>query len=89
MLRRNALQRVWPLIEASLVRFHSNRDQLRKLGVMLKRGFLFFGPPGTGKSFTCRYISSLLPGTTIVYCTGTGLHHVASAFNVARLLKPH
>jgi hypothetical protein len=80
--------RVWPLIEGSLVRFHSNHEQLRKLGVMLKRGFLFFGPPGTGKSFTCRYIASLLPGTTIVYCTGAGLHHVASAFNVARLLKP-
>jgi hypothetical protein len=80
--------RVWPLIEHSLLKFHLNRTELKSHRVMLKRGFLFYGPPGTGKSFTCRYIASLLRGTTVVYCTGNALHHVGSAFNLARLLKP-
>jgi cell division protease FtsH len=30
----------------------------------------------------------VLSGATAIYCSGTALHHVASAFNLARLLKP-
>jgi cell division protease FtsH len=44
--------------------------------------------PGTGKSFTCRYIASLLPETAVVYRAGEALHHVSSVFNLARMLKP-
>lgn len=80
--------RLWPVLEHSLISLHKNREQLQKFGVALKRGFLFYGPPGTGKSFTARYLATVLSGATAIYCSGTALHHVASAFNLARLLKP-
>jgi cell division protease FtsH len=80
--------RAWPIIEHSLVDLHRNGAALAASGVAVKRGLLFYGPPGTGKSITCRYVASLLPGTTMVYSTGASLHHVASTFNLARMLQP-
>ena len=80
--------RSWPILEHSLVSLHNNRAALERYGVALKRGFLFYGPPGTGKSFTARYLATVLSGATAIYCSGTALHHVASAFNLGRLLKP-
>ena len=80
--------RVWPIVEHTLLGLHRHRAELEECGVALKRGVLFYGPPGTGKSFTCRYLASLLDETTVIHCAGSALHHVASIFNLARMLKP-
>lgn len=80
--------KTWPIVEHSLVSLMRNREQFQKVGVTLKRGLLLFGPPGTGKSLMCRYVGSLLPEVTTIYCAGTALHQIGSIFNLAKFFKP-
>jgi hypothetical protein len=80
--------KTWPIVEHTLVGLMRRREQLAKAGITLKRGLLLYGPPGTGKSLMCRYVASLLPELTTIFCAGTALHQVGSIFNLAKFFKP-
>jgi len=65
-----------------------HRDALRAAGQHLKRGILLHGPPGTGKTLTVRHLLSVTPGTTAILLTGSGLHLIGAAAEVARTFQP-
>jgi hypothetical protein len=65
-----------------------HRHQLLAANQHLKRGLLLFGPPGTGKTHTTRYVVAHLAGYTRLLLTGRSLHGVASVTELARELAP-
>lgn len=66
----------------------AHRDALRSAGQHLKRGLLLFGPPGTGKTHTTRYVVQQLRGATVLMLSGQSLHAVGMATQMARDLQP-
>ncbi len=66
----------------------THRDALRQAGQHLKRGLLLFGPPGTGKTHTTRYVVQQMRGSTVLMLSGQSLHAVAMVTQMARDLQP-
>lgn len=79
---------VLELVERQVVGIARHRQRLIDAGQHLKRGVLLYGPPGTGKTHTARYLTSVLPGFTVVLLTGQGIGFVGAACGLARLLQP-
>ena len=52
------------LLERNVVQFVRQRKTLSALGQSAKKGLLFYGPPGNGKTHTIRYLIGELPGHT-------------------------
>ena len=66
----------------------AHREALRAAGQHLKRGLLLFGPPGTGKTHTTRYLVQQLTGSTVLMLSGQSLHAVGPITTMARDLQP-
>jgi hypothetical protein len=75
-------------IRDHVVGIAEHADQLLAAGQHLKRGLLLFGPPGTGKTHTVRYLMSQLPATTVVVLTGAALRFISRAAALARRFQP-
>jgi cell division protease FtsH len=75
-------------VERQVIGVARHRDRLRAAGHPLKRGVLLFGPPGTGKTHTVRYLLAQLPEFTAVLLSGTALAFIQPACALARLVQP-
>jgi SpoVK/Ycf46/Vps4 family AAA+-type ATPase len=76
------------VLHRNVIDLQVRRDILKAHGVPVRRGILLFGPPGTGKTFACRYLCTRLPETTRIMVTGSALLEVTQIFHLARLLQP-
>ncbi|MES2094366.1 MAG: ATP-binding protein [Actinomycetota bacterium] len=64
------------------------RERLLAASQHLKRGVLLYGAPGTGKTLTVRHLLSRTPGTTAVLLTGSSIHFITEAAELARAMQP-
>jgi len=76
------------ILQRNIIDFHNNRDELVEHGVPAKKAILFYGPSGTGKTFTCHYIHTKLEDITTIVVTGSSLIRVRSICNLAYILQP-
>ena len=65
-----------------------HRRALLAHGQHLKRGVLLFGPPGTGKTHTMRYLLGRSIGTTAILLSGQSLMFIHDAAKLARAHQP-
>jgi ATPase family associated with various cellular activities (AAA) len=65
-----------------------HREVLAAHGQHLKRGVLLFGPPGTGKTHTMRYLLSQSQDITAVLLSGGSLGLIHEAAKIARAHQP-
>jgi ATPase family associated with various cellular activities (AAA) len=75
-------------IERHAVAIADHREALLRAGQHLKRGLLLFGPPGTGKTHTTRYLVGRMVGSTRLVLTGRMLSAVGLVAELARDLAP-
>ncbi|WP_193214846.1 AAA family ATPase [Luteolibacter marinus] len=75
-------------IERHTVDFSQQAERLKAAGRHLKRGVLFHGPPGTGKTFSAMYLGSRMPERTVFLLTGGDLGMIQQAVAMARVLQP-
>jgi hypothetical protein len=76
------------LVNRQIIGMAQHRDRLRAAGHPLKRGVLLFGPPGTGKTHTVRYLMTQLPDFTVVLLPGMAQQFIQHACGLARLVQP-
>ena len=81
-------QGVLDTIERHVVGPSRHRDALVAAGRHLSRGLLLWGPPGTGKTHTVRYLTSLMTEATVVILSGPTLGAVGAFSEMARRLAP-
>lgn len=65
-----------------------HRDALVASGRHLSRGLLLWGPPGTGKTHTVRYLTGVAHEATVVLLSGGSLGMVGAFTGLARRLAP-
>ncbi len=75
-------------VERHALEVSTHREALRAAGQHLKRGLLLFGPPGTGKTHTTRYLIGRMQGYTRLVLTGRALHAIGAVSELARDLQP-
>jgi ATP-dependent 26S proteasome regulatory subunit len=75
-------------IERHALGVAGHRDALLAVGQHLKRGLLLFGPPGTGKTHTTRYLLGQMSGYTRLVLTGRSLVAIGAVTDLARALLP-
>ena len=76
------------LLDHNVERFVSSRTALKALRFSGKKGLLFHGPPGTGKTHTIHYLASQLPDHTTLLVTAEHLFYIGEYFRLARFLQP-
>jgi ATP-dependent 26S proteasome regulatory subunit len=76
------------LLERNVSEFIAHRQQLKDLGMSTKKGLLFHGPPGTGKTHTIHYLASQLPDHTTLLITAQEVGLLDEYMQLARFLQP-
>lgn len=76
------------MLERNVFDFFRQREDLHRLGLSLRKGLLFHGPPGTGKTHCINYLASRLTGHTTLLITAGQICHLAEYMALARLLQP-
>lgn len=75
-------------IRENIVGYIRSADAMTANGIDAKRGILFHGVPGTGKSFVANLLASELVGFTTILCSGENLERPAAVFKLARRFSP-
>jgi hypothetical protein len=76
------------LLERNVIRFVAQRPRLTALGQSTRKGLLFHGPPGVGKTHTIHYLIHALSGHTTLLITGEQVGLLPEYMKLARLLQP-
>ncbi len=80
--------RLLQTIERNTLSFVELSPRLRAAGRHVKRGLLFHGPPGAGKTLTIMYLLAQMKGRTVILLTGRVMGLITQACQLARLLAP-
>jgi hypothetical protein len=75
-------------IERQTVEVGQYSEALRAANRKMKRGILFHGKPGTGKTLTAMYLASAMKERTVLVLTGRSLGLIESSCELARWLAP-
>lgn len=78
-------------IQDNIVNLIEKEEVYEKNGISSKRGLLFAGRPGTGKTMVCKILASELKGFTFIWVTANDLRQpedVEGVYNMARELAP-
>ena len=76
------------LLRRNVIGFVEQRQRLKALGLPAKKGLLFYGAPGTGKTHTIHYLAGRLPGHTTLLVTAEEVGLLEHYFQLARFLQP-
>lgn len=76
------------VVERNVLGMIRHGQTLRAAGRRLRRGLLFHGPPGTGKTMVVRHLASACKDHTIILLAGARQGLIREACDVARLLSP-
>jgi hypothetical protein len=76
------------MLDRNVAGFMNVRQQLRSLEFQTRKGLLFHGPPGTGKTHTIHYLASQLPNHTSLLVTAEQVGLLDEYFRLARFLQP-
>jgi hypothetical protein len=76
------------MIERNTVGFFDHAETLGRHGRSLKRGILLHGKPGTGKTFTAKWLAHAREGVTVILLSGDQLALIKECCDLARLLAP-
>jgi hypothetical protein len=76
------------LLDRNVGRFVAARDYIKSLRFSAKKGLLFYGAPGTGKTHTIHYLASQLPEHTTLLITAEQVGLLSEYFRLARFLQP-
>lgn len=76
------------VVERNVLGMLKHAGTLRAAGRSLRRGLLFHGPPGTGKTMLVRYLAEACTDHTVILLTGNHQGLIREACQVARLLSP-
>ncbi|TGM57146.1 AAA family ATPase [Leptospira vanthielii] len=81
-------EKIKKILKTNIFDLFSDRELFEKKGINLNRGLLFYGQPGTGKTYTSRYILDNLENVTKIVVSGKALTKIEHVFNIARKLQP-
>jgi cell division protease FtsH len=81
-------ERTVELIERNVLDFVDKRERLRELGQPTRKGLLFYGPPGNGKTHLIHYLINRLAGHTTLLIGAEQVARLGEYMTLARLLQP-
>jgi DNA polymerase III delta prime subunit len=81
-------QKTMATLDRNVAGFLEARNALKAMRFQSRKGVLFFGPPGTGKTHTIHYLASQLPNHTTLLVTAGQVALLGEYFRLARFLQP-
>ena len=76
------------LLERNVIRFARQRGALSERGLAAKKGLLFYGPPGNGKTHTLHFLFSELKDHSTLLITAEQVGLLEQYMTLARLIQP-
>ena len=81
-------RRTLELLDRNVIHFVRQRPRLAALGLSTKKGLLFYGPPGVGKTHTLHYLAGAIEGMTTLLISAEQVGLLGEYMTLARLLQP-